>query len=473
MFSRKQQKKEKEWTTIKVNQIVKRGNFPSNLRLKRIYNSQNIFGQFLPNEEDDIRPFAGRCKSGTGKRILLQKSMETDDINLAAKRSIKWVEEVIQNNLNKKSEIIESGNNLSKYWDRYFSKERELRINERNFKRWEREELLKWNGEEWGLKHQQFSKISADKISLSDFREYFDLLEKRSRQQNGSNGSGMKSQQKTLINKLLLIANDDFIGHNFPPFPSISKQVNQVRHLTIEEWTKLTTACFDLTNGKELLTYSPKDYEELDYTPYNRKNIRNFVDLFDALMLQWFFYLRAEDMYRLKTSWFREQDDGTWVCNLETTKKDRPKHITTHYRPETSYIKRIINRKKDFEYVIFPFLKRPSNNELDSSVLSNLNFLLKHTIEKCLPDFPIKERKWTTIRHTAFRLTLEEFPDLGIPPYINSFADNGHTSPDMLRRTYINYIQSEKVSKISRKKISATKNVRFGGKFKSKKDIEK
>ena len=130
MFSRKQQKKEKEWTTIKVNQIVKRGNFPSNLRLKRIYNSQNIFGQFLPNEEDDIRPFAGRCKSGTGKRILLQKSMETDDINLAAKRSIKWVEEVIQNNLNKKSEIIESGNNLSKYWDRYFSKERELRINE-------------------------------------------------------------------------------------------------------------------------------------------------------------------------------------------------------------------------------------------------------------------------------------------------------------------------------------------------------
>ena len=123
--------------------------------------------------------------------------------------------------------------------------------------------------------------------------------------------------------------------------------------------------------------------------------------------------------------------------------------------------------------MIFPFLKRPSNNELDSSVLSNLNFLLKHTIEKCLPDFPIKERKWTTIRHTAFRLTLEEFPDLGIPPYINSFADNGHTSPDMLRRTYINYIQSEKVSKISRKKISATKNVRFGGKFKSKKDIEK
>ena len=31
--------------------------------------------------------------------------METDDINLAAKRSIKWVEEVIQNNLNKNTTI--------------------------------------------------------------------------------------------------------------------------------------------------------------------------------------------------------------------------------------------------------------------------------------------------------------------------------------------------------------------------------
>ena len=50
--------------TISVNQVIKRGSFPSNLRLKRIFNSDNLQAQFLPLEENDFRPFAGRCKGG-------------------------------------------------------------------------------------------------------------------------------------------------------------------------------------------------------------------------------------------------------------------------------------------------------------------------------------------------------------------------------------------------------------------------
>ena len=61
--------------TISVNQVIKRGSFPSNLRLKRIFNSDNLQAQFLPLEENDFRPFAGRCKGGKGKRIVMQKSM--------------------------------------------------------------------------------------------------------------------------------------------------------------------------------------------------------------------------------------------------------------------------------------------------------------------------------------------------------------------------------------------------------------
>ena len=454
--------------------LIKRGNFPSNLRLKRIYNSANIYAQYLPDEADDIRPYQGRCKGGKGKRIVVQQSMDTDDEMIAAKRAIEWVKNTeLENIKTKAQQDDDAANNLSKYWEKYYAVASQEKGQERNFKRWSREEELKWSAEGYGIKNQSWSRKSVDKITATDYRNYFALLEKRSRDKNGSNGSGMKAQQKTLINKLLALAEEDFIGHSFPSFPPISKQYKQVCHLTKSEWTTLTSAVFDKTEGKELLTYTPSDYDKLPFNPRNKDNIRNWVDLFDALMLQWFFYLRAEDMYRLKTDWFKAQVDGTWVCNLETTKADRPIHQTTHYRPDISYVKRIIARKKDFEYVLFPYLPRPLNNESESHVLETLGYLLKKVIAEAIPEFPSADRKWTTIRHTAFRLTLEEFPELGQVPKINSFAANGHTSEAMLRRNYLNYIQSESVASEARKVIAATSNVRFGRKYKSKKDIQK
>ena len=61
--------------------------------------------------------------------------------------------------------------------------------------------------------------------------------------------------------------------------------------------------------------------------------------------------------------------------------------------------------------------------------------------------------------------------DRTIPPKINAFADNGHTSPDQLRKTYLRYMELEATAKEARKNIPASKNVRWGGMFKSKKDI--
>ena len=72
------------------------------------------------------------------------------------------------------------------------------------------------------------------------------VLERRARLNNGSNGSGIKGQQKTLINKLLSIAEGDFIGHSFPNFPKISKEYKQVKHLNHTEWDTLYRQIFDL-----------------------------------------------------------------------------------------------------------------------------------------------------------------------------------------------------------------------------------
>ena len=53
----------------------------------------------------------------------------------------------------------------------------------------------------------------------------------------------------------------------------------------------------------------------------------------------------------------------------------------------------------------------------------------------------------TNIRHTAFRLTLEEVPELGSPPGIYAFAQNGMTSAEMLQRTYLRFIEEEATAK--------------------------
>ncbi len=44
-----------------------------------------------------------------------------------------------------------------------------------------------------------------------------------------------------------------------------------------------------------------------------------------------------------------------------------------------------------------------------------------------------------------------------VPPKINSFADNGHTSPDQLRNTYQRYIDAERTARESRQTIGEGK----------------
>jgi len=192
----------------------------------------------------------------------------------------------------------------------------------------------------------------------------------------------MKAQQKTIIRKLFVEAEKDFIGHKFPNFPPISKEKKQVQHLTIEQWKLLLRTVFEFGDGKEGKARTLKQYKSLSFNPNNRDCVRNWVDLYHALQLEWFFYLRAEDMCRLKSEWFTRKDSGSWTCFLETTKKDRELHQTSHYRRDAdSYLKRIKGCKPD-GYLIFPHITRPVGNEADSPVLLNLNFLLKKAIEK-------------------------------------------------------------------------------------------
>ena len=435
--------------TISISRDLQLGGaYPSNLILKRTKNTNNLYAHFLPEEKLDVRPFAGRSSSGTGKRITISKSMRTDDPMEAANKAIKWAAEKIDE---MRILQIKPDHTLRYYWNNWFATQCQERESKRNFDRWKRDTRAKWEGEGYGIKHQDWAQKDIGNITSKDFKNYFALLTKRGKTKNAS---GIKEQQKTLINHLFNEARDTNNEKLVTPkFPTIGRQVKQVNHFTHEQWQLILKAVIDKSGGIAQELLSKEEYTNLDYSRYKDEIQRNWVDLYDALCVEWFFYLRAEDMVRIKTDWFTNIDDN-YVCLLETTKKDRPIHRTHSFRDGANdCCKRILSRKPS-GYLVFPDKIRPANSEASSNVLRKLNKLLKIIISETIPDFPMEDRRFTTIRHTAFRLTLEDDPSLGGAGKINSFAYNGHTSVKQLHDTYLRHIDPQKHAEESRKVIS-------------------
>ena len=104
---------------------------------------------------------------------------------------------------------------------------------------------------------------------------------------------------------------------------------------------------------------------------------------------------------------------------------------------------------------------RPEKNPNGSQVGETLNFLLKHAAGLVVdPEItltnggaPANKLVWTHIRHTAFRVTLEDRPELGNDGNIDTFAANGHTSARELRDTYLKDIKLARLAKKSREAI--------------------
>lgn len=455
----------KNWTRLWVADVLGRGNgsfgsYPNDLRIRKRSNSVYLYALWLPNIDEDPRPGEGRINSkrggAKGKRTPKEVSTGTTDPVEAAKRAIQlhrnWVSNaatrLTEKSLGKKTSLIA-------YWDQYWSDETNSRASKRNPLRSLRDEKNKWDGEQWGLKHQDWASKSINQITHQDLKNYFLLLEQRAeRNPTGGNGSGVKAAQKTLLRKLFDLAADDFPGFTFPNFPVITKQDKEVVHLTKYQWKRLLTRVNELSGGNAVLDLNPSELSALEWRFGDRKNKRNWVDLYDALVLEYYFFLRAEDMPRIKSEWFRFADNNTVKLRLDITKRDRDKYETTHYRPEGADVWKRTKKRKPTGYVIFPHIKRDEKNPENNVVLESLNFLLKTVINETMSgELSGDEITWTNIRHTAFRLTLEAKPELGQEPYINDFARNGHTSSEMLRKTYLKHIQGDVVAESARKSI--------------------
>lgn len=418
-----------------------RGDYPSTLSVYVVGKTKNLDWRYLPAEEEDPRPFAGRTNQGKGKRKYETGSTGTDDPWSAGKTAIVASISRRQERLRElEGQQVDREHSLSAYWETWI--ERQSVKPRNNATRWLRDKRLLWSGTT-GIGKQGWATLKGiENIIYQDFENFFTLISQHCLAK-GNSGDESKRQYKTLIRHLFREARRDYPHLNCPEFPEITKQIAQVVHLTNDEWNLLMEQVVKFSGGTALQELTPSEYHNLQWTHRNKKNQRNWVDLYDALNLQWFFYLRSEDAPRLRSEWWKDNGEQV-VCYLEKTKGDRDLHDTYAYRPDAHTNTRRMLKRKPKGYTVFPWIQRQERSENESNVGETINYLLCIACQAC----KIKKKiAWTNIRHTAFRLTLEEYPDLGTSKYIRDFAENGHTSPEMLRERYLRFIEREATAK--------------------------
>jgi hypothetical protein len=428
-----------------------RGDYPSTLSVYVVGKTKNLDWRYLPAEEEDPRPFAGRTNQGKGKRKYETGSTGTDDPWAAGKAAIAASISRRQQRLRElEGQQVDREHSLSVYWENWIT--RQSAKTRSNATRWIRDKRLLWSGTT-GIGNQSWATLkSIERITYQDFESFFIVIGEHCLAK-GFAGDESKRQYKTLIGHLFKEALTDYPQLVCPKFPEITKQVAQVVHLTSEEWDLLLEQVIALSGGAALQALTPYEYSSLQWTNRNKKNQRNWVDLYDALNLQWFFYLRSEDAPRLQSEWWRDNGEQV-VCYLEKTKGNRDLHDTYAYRPDAySNTRRMLSRKPK-GYSVFPWIQRKERSENESNVGATLNELLQVACKACGIE---KRIVWTNIRHTAFRLTLEEYPELGTSRYIRDFAENGHTSPEMLHERYLRFIEREATAKKAQANIAPGK----------------
>ena len=443
--------------SLKVSDLVR--NAPERLKIFRTQSyrqTKHLECRWLPMPASiDIRPNQGRNSSG--KRMPYKASTGFEDPYQAAKAAVRWWEE-LQEDIDKKKNIqkYNSQYSLHHYWEKWFSNwSANPRLSKNNI----RNRKNQWTGEGWGLMHQKWSLKSIDEITRDDIAGYFQFLDARG---DGTKGSmeQPKKNQKSLLNKL----NKEAFETDFPNlrpfiFPVIeSKPEVQKEHFLQPEWEKLMKKINELSGGVANKELTKQEYENLDFSDRDRDNQRNWVDLYDCLQLLFYFFLRSEDIPRIRTENFKDMsdfnDDGDpkIFVYLENTKKDRLKQETEHFYPTGYEVWKRIEKRRPSGYISFPHYPRVKGDEKESNVGETANYLIKKAAKLC----KIKKRgaiTLTTIRHTAFRLTLEDMPPLVDEQRIKWFADNGNTSEVSFKKTYLKYEQRSSFASEMRKQM--------------------
>ncbi len=272
--------------------------------------------------------------------------------------------------------------------------------------------------------------------------------------------AGQKKQIKTILNKIIKTARmtDKEKYGNLPDlvYPIIKKTLGkeEAEVLQRDEWNLLLETVIGLSGGIANKHITNEQYVELSNQGTRIHQPRNWVDLYDALILMYFFHLRPEDMPRVKSEWIYQKTDGSYYLYLEEVKGNRLyRHESTSFREGSDAALERIKKRKPKGFLIFTdsyLTGRDVGDYADCQVLESLNVLLQHAIEVS----DIKTRRKLTmmnIRHTAFYLLIKEYPDdFKTVEDLTVLGDVGFSSEKQLRETYVNKVHAE--SKVKRVK---------------------
>ena len=399
----------------------------------KAFKTKNLYWRWKPLDADeDIRPNAGRPTDSKGnveldkngkkkkRKYYGQESTGESDPFAAGKEAIVLLKKLKQEiEEEKRTQKYNSTHSLHHYWESFYKDFCQEYGDVRGGQNRINNTLLKWEGGDYGLGLQEWSKKCITDIDYNDLRDYWSLLEERGAKKDPpTDMAGTKKQQKTLLNKLLLEART----RDFPQLPDLvyprikSKGKDSVEWLRREEWDELQKLVIELSGGIADKIISKEEYQQLEWTNRDRKNQRNWVDFYDALMTQYFFYVRPEDIPRLRMEWFREEGkgkDAQGILYMRELKGNRDKDNSYAYREGgLKHIRRIKNRET---------------------------------------------MTWLNLRHTAFVLMIEDNPDLRETSELIDFAKNGFTSLDQFQKTYLDKMDVERRASESRKKVKAGK----------------
>jgi hypothetical protein len=440
-----------DWKTLNVVRDLGTTRTDGNLVIHRTQKgTEQIYARWLPHEEDDPRPRSRDLQGRLKKRLPYEKSMKTTDPIEAGKRAVSWLKELKrQLLLEHEQQQYDSEHSLERYWEQWWSKE-EVRLLQKSQGKGSnriRDEKSKWTAQDWGIGNQTWSKKKIDQINYQDLEGYWAVLDSRATARNDMVGT--KKQQKTLINKIFLEAQrSNMPSLRKPDFPTIesTRSKQAVPHLRKDQWEELLRFLVDNSGGLANKKLSQEEYRRTNLDPRNNKCQRNWIDLYDSCLFLWFFYGRSTDLNVLTSEMLAVNHGKNGMqeafLTLEQDKSNRDILTTTSYREDSVRFVHRLKARKPKGYALFPSIIRPKGSPKDSNLLEKANLLLQHAIREIgMPG--ANNFRMTEIRHTAFRLTLEDRPILGQKGYIDEFARNGHTSPEMLEKNYLRYIRVE------------------------------
>jgi len=441
-----------DWKTVYVRDyFTVDAPYTDSLRLRK-QSGRSIQAEFLPPESKDPRSRKTKDNRRITKRLSTGKVDPLEAVEIAVELEANYLNHAGQETAKIEDEKKYS---LQRYWEIWFDQFCKDQDVKRNGKNNIRNQSCYWKGEEYGIMHQPFVKKKVDSINAKDLIEYWRVLDLRGKR-IGNDMAGTKKQIKTLLNKLIKTArieDPNQFGNLqnliYPEIKSFGKE--EVEYFTRQEFKKIQNAVLELSDFNAFGRINVDDYWKLEWSSRDRlKGTRNWMDLHAAIGLIFYYYLRAEDLPRIKSEWIHRNGNNKtlrYLIYLETLKGNRiKKHYSYPYLSDSNHFITILKRTKTEGYLVFPMYERDPYNPVDSQVNETLNYMLQHVVKLC----GIKKRQkmtMTNIRHTAFYLTIQENPELfNTESKLKTFAENGHTSAEMLRETYINKIDTERQS---------------------------